>query len=132
MKPKDSRNSGGASSPRATATGGAWVHAPPPKIQTNREGGSATTSSPLPFLAGGGQRRYLQNTKKRKQQGFRFCLVASDLLSSVFSFWFSVLPFFRWRSALRSGRLLLLCFGWQIGRCCRVPTAVECWPARGE
>jgi len=25
----DSRNSGGASSPRATATGGAWVHAPP-------------------------------------------------------------------------------------------------------
>jgi len=132
VKPKDSRNSGGASSPRATATGGAWVHAPPPKIQTNREGGSATTSSPLPFLAGGGQRRYLQNTKKRKQQGFRFCLVASDLLSSVFSFWFSVLPFFRWRSALRSGRLLLLCFGWQIGRCCRVPTAVECWPARGE
>jgi hypothetical protein len=52
-----------------------------------------------------------------------------SLLSSPFG---SVLPFFRWRSALRSGHLLLLCFGWQIGRCCHVPAAVECWPARGE
>jgi len=45
-------------------------------------------SSPLHFSRRRRQRRYLQNTKKRKQQGFRFCLIVSDLLSSVFSFWF--------------------------------------------
>jgi len=38
VKPKDSRNSGGVSSPRATATGGAWVHAPPPE-NPNKQGG---------------------------------------------------------------------------------------------
>jgi hypothetical protein len=35
---------------RATATGGAWVHAPPHK--TPEKQGSATASSPLPVLAG--------------------------------------------------------------------------------
>jgi hypothetical protein len=43
---------------------------------------------PLSSYAGGEQHLYLQNTKKRKQQGFWFCLIVSDLLSSVFSFWF--------------------------------------------
>ena len=46
------------------------------------------TYSPLPFLGGGEQRRYLQNTKKRKQQCFRFCLLF--WIYSLLSFFFLV------------------------------------------
>jgi len=59
-------NSGGASSPRATVTGGAWVHAPPQEKKAT--GGSGSTSSPLLFLAGGEDHRHLQNTQKRNKQ----------------------------------------------------------------
>jgi hypothetical protein len=47
LEPQDS---GGASTPHATATGGAWVHAPPPENPGKQ--GSVTASSPLPVLAG--------------------------------------------------------------------------------
>jgi len=50
-------NSGSASLPRAAATGGVWVHAPPQKIPGT--GGSCSTSSPLPFPAGGDGHRHL-------------------------------------------------------------------------
>jgi len=43
---------------------------------------------------------------KTHMQSFRFFFpLFFYLLSLVFSFWFSVLPFCRWRTALRSGRL---------------------------
>jgi hypothetical protein len=47
LEPQDS---GGTSTPHATATGGAWVHAPPPENPGKQ--GSVTASSPLPVLAG--------------------------------------------------------------------------------
>jgi len=44
-------NSGGASFPRATATGGVWAHAQPREIPGSR--GAAVASSPLHFPASG-------------------------------------------------------------------------------
>jgi hypothetical protein len=58
MQPLYLLDSGGASSPHATITGGPWVHAPP-RENLRKARGSSTTSSFLPFLAGGD----LQNKK---------------------------------------------------------------------
>jgi len=62
VKPKDSRNSGGASPPRATAIGGAWVHAPLHK--TPEKAGVSHN-----FLPSSRPRRCdLQNTQKHNRQ----------------------------------------------------------------
>jgi hypothetical protein len=55
----DTRNSGGASSPRATTTGGAWVHAPP-QAKNRRQSGLGSASLLLPLLADGEDHRHLQ------------------------------------------------------------------------
>jgi hypothetical protein len=61
VKPKDSRNSGGASPPRA-ASGGAWLYAPP--YQTPEKAGVSHS-----FLPSSRPRRCdLQNTQKRNRQ----------------------------------------------------------------
>jgi hypothetical protein len=52
--------------PRATVTGGAWVHAPPHK--TWKPGGSGSVSSPLPFSAGGDNAVTCKTTKTQHRQ----------------------------------------------------------------
>jgi hypothetical protein len=49
--------------PRATATGGAWIHAPPP-MKVTETGGSGTSSSSLSPYAGSD----LQQQQKRNNQ----------------------------------------------------------------
>jgi hypothetical protein len=68
-------------------------------------GRSALLSSSLPFSAGCENHRYLQREKHTCKASDSFPPFFFYLLSLVFSFWFSVLPFCRWRTALRSGRL---------------------------
>ena len=74
-KPLDGGNSGGTSSPRVAAAGGAWVHAPPQR-KSKRIGGSGTVSSPIPFLASGEDHCHLQqekNTQITIDFKFSFC-----------------------------------------------------------
>jgi hypothetical protein len=71
-------NSGGASSPRATVT-----HAPPQEKPSNR--GSGSTSSPLLFLAGGDNHRYLQKEETQKAVDFNFLSFFDLFQSSFFS-----------------------------------------------
>jgi len=74
------RNSGGASSPRTTAIGGAWVHAPPRNPAS--VGRSVMASSSLHLPVGCGQHCYLQNTKKsNKQVCFSFVFRSAPLPS---------------------------------------------------
>jgi len=58
VKPKDSRNSGGASShaPQSLAARGFTRR----RTKTWKPGGSGSVSSPLPFPAGGEDPRHLQ------------------------------------------------------------------------
>jgi len=48
--------------PRATATGGTWIHAPPP-MKVAETGGSGTSSSSLSPYTGGESHRHLQKPK---------------------------------------------------------------------
>jgi hypothetical protein len=66
------RNSGDTSSPRATATGGAWVHAPPQTTLRKRVD-LALASSLLPSLAGGDKQRHLRS--KGNSTNKQFCSV---------------------------------------------------------
>jgi hypothetical protein len=58
VKPKDSRNSGGASSPRAPPLA---AREPTRRREQGRKtGGSGSASFPFPFSAGGDNHRHLQ------------------------------------------------------------------------
>jgi hypothetical protein len=81
-KPLDGGNSGGASSPWAAATGGAWTQSPPQR-KSKQIGGSGTVSSPLPFPAGGEEHCHLQQEKNAQtivDSKFYFC---PDALSGL-------------------------------------------------
>ena len=118
MKPEDSRNSGGASPPCATVTGGAWVHAPPQEKPSNR-GGLDRLLPPLLFLAGGEDQRHLQPKENAQAVCFSYffrsvSLCFPSLSASLSSF-----------SGLFLGlRRLLLCFRylgggwWRSGSVC--------------
>jgi len=82
-KPSRSVKQCGASFPRATTTGGAWVHAPSQKIQA--AGRSVTTSFPLLFLVGSDNHRYLQKEETQKAVNFNF-LSPFQICSRVFPF----------------------------------------------
>jgi len=91
VKPLGRLNSGGTSSPRATATGSAWVHAP---SQENPSNGGICND----FLHSSFSRRWWQTplpTKEETQQ-------AADLFSVLDQLLFCLLSvvlffFFRWR-----------------------------------
>ena len=76
--------------PRATATGGAWVHAPPPLVARGfmRRRGKRTeteevgsTPSPLHLSTGGDDPRHLQKEKTHKPVDF--ILLFLDLLQNL-------------------------------------------------
>jgi hypothetical protein len=78
--------------PLATATDGAWIHAPPP-MKVAETGGSGTSSSSLSPYAGGESHRHLQKPRNATSSCFYF----------VFFFFFSDLLFLLLlRSALSS------------------------------
>jgi len=62
-------NSGGASSPRASVTGGAWVHAPLSEKPSNK--GGLDRLLPL-FFAGGEDHRHLQPKENAQAVGFSY------------------------------------------------------------
>jgi hypothetical protein len=66
---------------RATATGGAWIHAPPP-MKGTESGESGTSSSSLPPYAGGD----LQNNQERSKQLILLFFLFLDLFPPVGSF----------------------------------------------
>ena len=75
-------NSGSASFPRATATGGAWAHSQPREIPGSR--GAAAASSPLHFPVSGSGLHHLQKNKTPKPVDFNFSFFFGSV--SVFSF----------------------------------------------
>jgi hypothetical protein len=80
VKPKDSRNSGGASPPRATVTGGAWVHAPPQE-KTQQQGG-LDRLLPLFFSSPAVKINVTCNQKKTHKQSV--LVIFLDLFPSAF------------------------------------------------
>jgi hypothetical protein len=73
-------NSGGASSPRATVTGGAWVHAPPQEQPSNR--GGLDRLLPLFFSSPVVKITVTCNQKKTHKQSV--LVIFLDLFSSAF------------------------------------------------
>ena len=91
VKPLGCLNNGGASAPRAAATGGVWFTRCPKKLRG--QGGSGFAFSSLPFPAGYEDHCYLQQKKTHKQSilVFFFVLQICFPLGSLFSFRFPFL-----------------------------------------
>jgi hypothetical protein len=84
------QDNGGASSPRATATGGAWVHAPP----QGRNWKQRDLAQPLLLFLSLPAMTTTVTCKRRKMQSkFWFFLPVLDMLSSGFSLSLSSLIF---------------------------------------
>ena len=73
--------------PRAFATGGAWVHAPP-REKSQKQGEAGSTPSPLHFSTGGDDPRHLQKEKTHKPVDFTWFCFRS--VQKLLFFFFSV------------------------------------------